>query len=270
MCLLRALALLVSLSLSARVARADPGSIPRVLPLEEPVQFVSPPRKLPPRIALREEHLALDFTVLRDSAKNRGWLMGGLLVLSATALGFGIAYPRQLGAFLLPIGALGLVRGTLVLTLQRDPRVAAETYLRLPAASAEQVRARIHFGERALAEQAHADRRARIIDGSLSLVVASSYVPVAWAVSRHHDPHYRFGQNGFDYALLTLSVINFAGALVGALSESAVEQRYQDYQALVARQEEQAPGELEKLTDSISLSLSGARDGLRLGAQASF
>ncbi|MDB4990097.1 MAG: hypothetical protein JWN04_5275 [Myxococcaceae bacterium] len=234
------------------------------------VVFVNPPLALPPRLAARELLLTRDFSLMRDESKGRAWMLGGVLALSATLIGVGSAYPRQVGALLLPLGAIGLLRGIVGLTLQKNPRVAADAYLRMPSFTAEQVRTRLRLGEEALAAQARTERRARIVDGSVSCAIATSYVPLAWYIARRHDPSYRFRSDGFGWALLALSVINAASSLVTALAPTPNEQRYQAYRTLVAQQERESPGELDRLVDSLSFQLSGTRQRLELSAQARF
>lgn len=277
--------LLASLCASSRAlvssARAEVTLPPGLAAAQDEVVYVQPQLALSPRLAARAEHLQLDFLLLREGARDRRWLLGGLIAISATLVGFGAAYPRAVGALLLPVGGAGLVRGIVGLTLLPDPRVAANAYLGMPAATDTQVRERIHFGERALAAQARTDRRLRIGDGVFAFVVASSYVPLAWYVQRRHDPHYRFGDNGYGYALLSLSVINAAASLVSALSETPTEQRYRAYRVLVARQESERAHEVEasartrehrpaRLAEALTVSLFGTRQQLGGALQLRF
>jgi hypothetical protein len=254
-----------SLTLLVGRARADPLPWPPAatptLPMGDQVVTL-PPLQLSPDLAARELFLQRTFNALREGARGRTWLLGGMIGISATLVGFGAAYPRAVGAFLLPVGILGVARGVAGLTLLPDPRDAANTFLRMPQYSADSVRARLRFGEQALAAQARVDRRTRIADGTVAMLISASYVPLTIWIQARNDASYRFRDDSYGYALLVLSVINAATSLVTALTPTPSEERYEQYQQLVHAQEQAAPAALDKL----SLSLSGTREGLQVAA----
>jgi len=212
------------------------------------------PRATPPaRIAAREQRLASDLRALGGQAKYSGWLGGAVITLGCAAIAVGVAYPRDAGALLFPLGTLALSRGVLGLTLMAGREQEAAAYLSLPMYTPDQVRARIAFGEAVFAYQARRARIGRIVDGGISLLVTASYVPLMWWLQRRDNPDYRFNDDGFGYAVLALSVVNAGAALLALFSESGIEQRYKAYKELVERQEREQPGELQGWRAALSV-----------------
>jgi len=88
------------------------------------------------------------------------------------------------------------------------------------------------LGEKGLAHVARRARRARIVEGCLSMFGAVAFVPLAWGLARADDPDYRFGSQAFDYVGLSLSVIGVASGLVHALVSSPAERLDERYREL--------------------------------------
>jgi len=261
----RVLSWCLALSLAANVARAQaPAPVAPYVPPQ--VVFTGQSIPLPPGVEERAQLLEWNFRVIQREAKNRDWLLGGVLVVGTGLVTVGSVYAKKVGALLIPIGALGVIRGATGLLFMRDPTVIAGQFLRLPAFDARQVRDRIRFGEQALAALALQERRARIVDGSISVAIASSYVPLAVLLARQHDSSYRFRDDSLSIALLAISVVNVGAALVSTLRPTVNELRYRAYQELSEEQEKKHPHALDKL----SFGVGGARRGFALTAGARF
>jgi hypothetical protein len=231
------------------VALAQLGPAPRL----DPGVLAVPQVSLPARIAVREQHLHADLRALAAQSKYSGWLGGAVITMGCAAIAVGVAYPRDAGALLFPLGALALSRGVLGLTLMAGRERQAAQYASQPMYTPDQVRARIAFGEAVLAYQARRARIGRIVDGSISLLVTASYVPLVWWLQRRDNPDYRFNDDGFGYAVLALSVVNAGATLFSLLTESGVEQRYSTYKRLVESQEREQPGELRDWRAALSI-----------------
>ena len=214
----------------------------------EPGVLSVPRATPPPRIAARDLQLQGSLRALANQAKYRGWLGGAAIAVGCAAIAVGAVYPRNAGPLFFPLGTLALSRGVLGLTLTAGRERQATEYLSLPTYTPDQLRARLQFGEAVLAYQARRARIGRVVEGSVSFLVAASYVPLLWWLQRRDDPSYRFSDDGFGYAVLTLSVINASAALITLFSETGVEQHYRAYKSLVERQEREHPGELQHWT----------------------
>ncbi|MEY4510704.1 MAG: hypothetical protein RLZZ450_2826 [Pseudomonadota bacterium] len=247
--LLLRVALFVVLAAGTSSAHAQVPPAPRAVPGVLTLPRAAPP----PHIAARELQLEGHLRALGAQAKYSGWLGGAVITMGCAAVAIGAAYPREAGALLFPLGALALSRGVLGITLMAGREQQAAAYRSLPTYTPDQVRARLAFGEAVLAYQARRARIGRIVDGSVSLLVAASYVPLLWWLQRRDNPAYHFNDDGFGYAVLALSVVNAGTALVTLFSESGAEQRYDAYKQLVDRQEREHPGELVRWTSAVSL-----------------
>jgi hypothetical protein len=226
---------------------------------------------LPPRIAAREHALALDLRELADRS-SRHILHGALE--STIGAGFVVAgallhddYARGL---LILIGTGGLAQGLVQLLLVRDASDDARSYGALPMFTPDQVRARIHYGEQALARLSRAGRRTRIAQGTVTMCVASAYVPLLWWLARRSDTGHHFGDSSLDYVGLALSVIGFGSGLATALLESEAEQRYRDYLEGQLARERVAPRELERLSRRSTLEFALSVDRVQIGARLRF
>ncbi len=209
---------------------------------------------LPPRIATRQRALELSLATL--SAGSEGRVVSGAVqvALGASFIAVGAFVQSEVArSLLILLGAGSLARGTIQLTLAPAAEQPSRDYAAMPMATGEQVRARIRFGEQQLEQLALAARRTRIVDGSVTMLVATSYVPLLWWLERREQSSYRFGDSAFDYVGLAISVINFGSGLVTALVRSEAEKRADAYRELKQRTEREAPGELEQLAARTSL-----------------
>jgi len=241
-CFVRALCLLFVLHVVGASAHAQTSLVPAQL---ERGVLTIPLATPPPRIAARELTLRKDLTAIRDQAKYQGWLSGALIALGGTAVGLGAAYPQQAGAVLFPLGALGISRGVIALSLLTGRSQQLGQFLALPMFTPAQVRVRIQYGEAVYAYQARRARLARLLDGSISLLVAASYVPLTWWLQRRENPDYHFNDDGLGYAIVALATVNAAAALVTLFNASPIEERHAAYKKLVESQEREHPGELQ-------------------------
>lgn len=229
-----------------------------------PSSQLTPGVALPDRIARREQQLRQELTLLRAQDRYRPLIQGLVLGVGGLALTLGTIYVREAGGFLLPLGVLATARGVLSFTLLPGRTKQVNAYLSAPMYTPAQVRSRIEFGEAVLAEQARRARTVRLADGSIALFAAAAYVPLAWGISRATIPGYRYGEDGFDYVVLTFAVIQAASALTTFFSPSVFEQRHAAYRDLVARQEHEQPDELEGWSERPALHVA-PRIALRAG-----
>jgi hypothetical protein len=245
---LRTLLVLLFLQVAAGVTPALADTPSEAYRLRAPLMTAQPVPLFSARLTAREHMLSDQLSALRDADRLRPWGGALYLGLGATAVGLGIALPtRGVDAILILLGGAAMLRGTLLLTMA--PRAApwARAYRDLPMSSAEQLRARIRYGELGLERLASAGQRLRRADAGISMTLAVAYVPVFWAVQRRRDASYRFGDSALDYLALTYSVLQFASSVVGLFSESEAEERWRAYQELCERHEREAPGELDRL-----------------------
>ena len=238
---------------------------------QEPLPYPPPPDVvripaplgLSPRLDARQRALELDLTAL--AARDEGRVLNGALqaTLGAGFVTAGIFVDGDVARSLLILfGAGALAHGTILLTMVPKVEKLAQTYTQLPRFTPGQVRARIEFGERTLDELARAGRRTRIVDGTVTMLVASSYVPLWSWLERREDPEYRFGDSAFDYVGLAISTVNFATGLVTALLPSEAERRARAYRSKKDRFEREAPRELEQLSLRPPLGVAVQRSGI--------
>lgn len=233
---------------SVPVAPAEPEYPPASVPAprEPEVVFVRPPAlALPPSLAARERALAASLGVLARRSKDRV-LRGALQIgLGAAAVTAGALLHDEIArSLLILLGAGAVVHGTVQLTLAPAAEQPEKAFAALPRYDLAQAHARIAFGERALAELAQSGRRTRIVQGSATMFIAASYVPLLYWLSRRADVDYRFGDNPFDWVGIALATIDFASGLFSALTESEAEELYARYRTLCAELERTAPQEL--------------------------
>jgi hypothetical protein len=261
------------LALLASVLWISPGSAQATSPVLErsPDVVFAGPRALtlPPHIAERERTLRVDLGEL--AARSSRHVLHGALE-GAIGAGFVLAgslvhddYARGL---LILIGSGTLAQGLVQLLLVPNASDDARAYGALPMFTADQVRARIRYGEQALERLAKAGRRTRIVEGTVTMCVASAYVPLLWWLARRADGNHHFGDSSLDYVGLALSVISFGSGLASALLESEAEQRHRDYQEGLLQRERVAPGELERLSSRSSVERLSHRSSLSLGLDA--
>ncbi len=238
--------------------------------LRYPVSAASPVLALPRAIEAREEALARDLGAL--GARSEGRVLNGSLQLAAgvALVTVGAVLGDEIGrSLLILLGAGALSNGIVVLAVP-DAAARANRYTHMPMLTADQVRARIRFGEESLARLARAGRRARIADGTVTMTVAAAYVPLLWWLERRADAQYRFGDTPYDYVAIALSGISFASGLVTALVKTEAERRYRGYREFDEFLEQQAPGALERLARRTSLDLAASSHQLAVRARVRF
>lgn len=255
-------AIVCVLTAMSLVARAD--DLTNLPPALRPPPTL---RDVAPHVAARMSLLDRELRDLGRRGEGRFW--GGVIQagIGATLVGVGAALHDEIArSLLLMMGATLVARGTVQLTLVPDAPERARAFRAISTNTADGVRARIRYGEQAFAELARGGRRARIGDGTISMVTSAAYVPLFWWLERRNDPSYHFGDGAYDYVALALSGIGFATGVVTAAVSSDVELRYRDYCEARDRLEQANPGELERLRFS-----AGPRPGgFQFGAEFRF
>jgi len=265
-------AMTLALLLFAGASHAAAQRVPYPDAREAEVLFLGPrPLALSARLGERERSLRVDLDELAAGARRHFWSGAFQGAVGAGFVTAGaLVHDDYARALLISIGASTLAQGLVQLLLVPNATPDASHYRALPMITAEQVRERIGFGERALARLARGGRRTRIVQGTITMCAASAYVPLLWWLARRADAGHHFGDSSLDYVGLALSVISFGSGLATALVESDAEQRYGNYQRMRARFEQTAPLELEQLSRRGSLRLALAADRLQVGARFGF
>jgi hypothetical protein len=221
-----ALALLVA---TTAAAQTKPQRPPPAYP-DSPAPAAAP---LAPELASRLYFLQGHLQRLGQRDKMRFW-QGSLQLALGAGLGVGAVFiDDPSGRALFALGsAAALGRGTARLAVDSGALRLSGEFATMPEQDAELARRKVAFGAAALAQIARRERRVRRIDGTLGMLAAAGFVPLYWGLRRHEDPGYRFGDYGFDYANLSLSLIGFAAGLVQVLVAGDAEQLYQEYRRL--------------------------------------
>ncbi|HEY6876781.1 MAG TPA: hypothetical protein VI299_02135 [Polyangiales bacterium] len=178
-------------------------------------------------LSARDVALRADLDALAERDRGRGWMGGLLLGLGALAITLGAIYPHEVGALFLPLGTRAIVRSTISITSIDDARTHRDRFVAISDQNE-----RIAYGARSLARLAHQYRRARIADGTLSLLMAATYVPLAYGFGRMHDPHYRFGDSYTDYVLLALAALDTTTGILTFVDQTQAEQMHEKYLTL--------------------------------------
>jgi hypothetical protein len=221
-----ALALLIATTAAAQTK-------PRRPPPAYPVSPAPAAAPLAPELSSRLYFLQGHLERLAQRNKMRFW-QGSLQLALGAGLGVGAVFIEDPGgrALFALGGAAALGRGSARLAVDSGALRLAGEFASMLERDAELARRKIAFGAAALAQIARKERRLRLIDGALGMLSSASFVPLYWGLRKHEDPDYRFGDYGFDYANLSLSVIGFAAGLVQVLVAGDAEQRYEEYRRL--------------------------------------
>ena len=203
---------------------------------------------IPAGTAARLRALDADLDVLGTRSQGRV-LDGALQVVAGAAFTtIGVFIEDDLfRSILFLTGSVSFARGVVQLTLMPDAEMSSLQFEEMPLVTAENVRARLRYGEEALSHIARRTRLARIIDGSVLMTMASVYVPAYWALRRSEDSDYKFGEDAVDYVGIALAGITFAVGVVTTAMTSDAERRAEAYDRLRTRLEREHPGEVEEL-----------------------
>jgi hypothetical protein len=181
---------------------------------------------------------SLDEHLQRIAEQSDGRVLDGTIsvVLGSAFVGLGIWVDDPLlRSIMFMTGGISVGRGVNELTLAPDAGGVYGAFRGMSVATPADVEARLRFGDAALAMLARRTRAARIVEGSLTMAGAASYVPLYWYFQHQEDPSYRFGDDGVDYVGLALSIIGFTSGLVTSLRKSNAERRNASYRELKHR-----------------------------------
>ena len=131
-------------------------------------------------------------------------------------------------------GGASVGRGLLALTVLPNASGPAARFNAMPMGDAGQIAARIAYGERALDELARRSRRARLLDGSLSIAAGAAYIPTYLLLRARDTPRYRFGDDAVDYIAVGLSAVSAASGILTLVRPSAAERRKHSYERMRA------------------------------------
>ncbi len=230
-----ALALVLAL-MSSSTAEAEP----RDDSPAEGSQAVYPAKALGPRIstadATRLRALEADLNLL--GARSDGRIVDATLslVVGGVAVTTGVFLKDAVMRSLLWIGGgVSIMHGVVGLTLRPDAARAASAFTHLPMRSDAEVATRIAEGRRSLAELARRERTVRLLDGSLTMAAAASYLPVYSLLRRRDDAAWRFGDSTADYVVAVGAGLVFVGGVLTAVLRSEAERRHRSYERLDAQ-----------------------------------
>jgi hypothetical protein len=225
----------------------------------------APVSLLSPADASKLRVLGNDLNVLAELSETR--LLDGSLSVAAgcafVAIGLFIddALVRTL---LATTGAIAATRGVIALAAVPDGVDQARTFAALPVTTASEVAARLSFGEEALRSLASRTRRARLLDGSLSIAAGAAFTPVYFGLRRREEPDYRFADDPSDFIGVAVSLISVATGVFTLVRKSEAEKRHAAYTRFKQAQARHARSLSPVLTVHI------AREGLQVGAQGRF
>jgi hypothetical protein len=190
-------------------------------------------RDVPTSELVRADLLARSLAELARHDSDRLW-RGWLLIGGGTAVGGAAGFVKEpeLRGMLALTSLVTLGRGIAQLSISTDAGQAVSAFEQQPMLDLRSFRKRLAIGEQGLAHVARQARRARIVEGSLTVFGAVAFVPLTFGLARLDDPQHRFGNQALDYVGLTLSIIVCASGLVHALVKSPAERIYQRYQEL--------------------------------------
>lgn len=232
-------------------ARADD-----VVRIAAPAVMGVPSSPLDPQLVARERLLSGHLDALAERSRWRGLSLGVLFSFGSVLVALGAAYPYGAGPFFIPFGSHALVRGIMVVSATDNPGPHRDRYAALPMHDDAQLRARLAHGERSLGRLADQFRRIRIADGVVSLVVAASYIPLRYGMSRLRDDDYRFGDDVDDYLISAVAVLEAGAGVMRFFEPSHAETARDDYAKRTASQ--------PRLSWAVAPSATGAAFGARL------
>ena len=216
--------------------------------------------RIPSRIATRLRVLDADFAAI---ASRSGSLVNGILsiVTGGISITIGILVNDELiSPYLYVFGGAGVARGIIDLLLSPNPHDAYIQYSHMPMRNAEEVQARLEYGEQQLESTASRARLARILDASLNIGVGLAVVPV------YLGPN-DFEIDPFGAFILIGAGISIVSGVISLLSRSEAERRWAGYEELrdrLAEQEEAALRRGPRLTSFGASPLPGG-GGFALG-----
>jgi hypothetical protein len=242
-------------------ARAQDAAAPAYPGAGYPAPYLSGPA-ISTAQASKLRTLEADLSVLADLTSGRV-LDGSLSIVAGSAfVTVAVFLDDALVQALLGVtGGLAIGRGVIALSLVPDAGSSAASYQQMPMLDAGQVSARIAYGEQALTSLARRTRRARLVDGALSMTAGAAYVPTYLLLRGRDEPDYRFGRDAADYVGLGVAAISFVAGLVSVLRKSEAEKRVAAYTRMRDELEAQAHARFEP---RLSLQLTAERAAISL------
>lgn len=205
-----------------------------------------PSIRIPSRITTRLRSLDANLQVL--GARGGGNIVNAVLSLLTGGLAITLGALRsnptdETSIYLYVYGGTAAVRGVLDFVLTPNAQGAAITYQHMPMTNAEEVRARLAYGEAALAGLAEQSLIARVLDASLNMAAGVIVVPIFLAPKGFTigDP--------LDYFVLIGAGVSIISGIITLASTSPAEQRWSAYQQLRERLRQERSEEREQERD---------------------
>lgn len=210
---------------------------------EEAAASVEPTIRIPSRITTRLR--ALDANLSALAARGGGNIVNAVLSLLTGGLAITLGALRvpnydEMSVYLYVYGGVAAVRGVLDFVLTPNAQGPAITYQHMPMTTAEEVRDRLQYGERALGGLAEQSLIARVLDASLNMAAGVAVVPIYLAPKGFEvtDP--------LDYFVLIGAAVSIVSSIITFASTSPAEQRWSAYQQLRERLRRERREELEQ------------------------
>jgi len=221
------------------------------------------------REAARLRALDADLHLLAARSDGR-YLDGSLsLVVGGAFITLGaLIHDPLFRTLLLLTGGVAASRGMIELTVLPNAEAAAAQFSRMPMASPGQVIARLAYGEESLARLAHQTRRARLIDGSVTLLAGAAYLPVYTLLRHLDDRNWRYGDDVTDYVVIAFSAVSLGAAVITLVVKSDAERTLAAYGRLRDRLAEEERTRSARRWPGVSPYAS--RDGAGLAAVLRF
>ena len=181
---------------------------------------------VPSGVATRLRALDGDFQVL--AARGGGGIVYGVLGILTGGLSVtvGILLDNRLSAYLYTYGGVGVARGVLNLVLMTNPSSSAITFAHMPMGTADEVRARLEYGERELSGLADRGRLARILDGSMNVAVGLAIVPI------YLGPNNFEIRDTFDWFVMIGAAVSAVSGVITLVTTGEAERRWEAYEEL--------------------------------------
>lgn len=196
-------------------------------------QTDEPSIRIPSRITTRLR--SLDANLRSLGARGGGNIVNAVLSMLTGGLSItlGAFAVEPMNIYLYVYGGVAAARGILDLALTPNASGAAITYQHMPMTTRPEVDERLRFGENALRGLAEQALIARIVDASLNMSAGVAIVPIYLAPNDFEvsDP--------LDYFVMIGAGVSIISGIITLVSTSAEEQRWQAYERLRDRLEEE-------------------------------
>jgi hypothetical protein len=209
-----------------------------------------PSIRIPSRVTTRLR--ALDANLRSLAARGSGNIVNAVLSLLTGGLSITLGALKEpnddwMSIYLYVYGGTAAARGILDLVLAPNASGPAVTYQHMPMTTDEEVQARLQYGENALRSLADQSLLARVLDASLNMAAGVAVVPIYLAPNEFEisDP--------LDYFILIGAGVSVVSGIITLVSSSAAEQRWEAYQRLRDRLEDEHEGERSTDGDDVAL-----------------